>query len=102
MKNDNHPVQSYQSLPVSAAKLTAQNLDAICLWLNDGTPGDDGDRRSLRVWFYDSNGDAELYVDTETCVELALPGNMLVLDSQNRLSIMEEKDFLRCYQPSHQ
>lgn len=48
---------------IIAYQLNKNNREQICLWANDGISGNPkGDRLPNNAWYYDNNGDSELYV----------------------------------------
>lgn len=52
-------------IQIEAYQLTKDNREQICLWANNGISGNpDGDRLPNNAWYYDNQGESELYIKT--------------------------------------
>ncbi len=57
---------NYRKKPVviEARQLTASSRDEVSRWINGGESGGIDNKMGLAAWYYDSNGDGELYIST--------------------------------------
>lgn len=79
----------YQTKPVTveAIQLWASTRQKIKDW-----SGDDG-------WFYESNGDDEMYIYTAQGGTCAKAGDFIVKDENGQFSICDPKEFEAKYEP---
>jgi hypothetical protein len=49
---------------IEAIQLTPKSREKISLWVNEGKSGASANKSVLRAWYYDSNGDGDLYIET--------------------------------------
>ena len=62
---------------IEAMQLTARSREDVSCWVNGGPSGSDI-TQGLKAWFYESNGDGELYIETLEGVMKATEGDFII------------------------
>lgn len=92
----------YRTKPVEveARQLTKGNREEISKWLNGGISGNQDDKSGLSAWYYDSNGESELYVLTKGSqwVVVALKGDWIARDTAGVLRVLKTNVFEALYE----
>lgn len=63
---------------IEARQLNAQSRKGISKWINRGITGDADNKSGLTAWYYESNGDSELYIQTLEGVMTAADGDWII------------------------
>lgn len=74
------PKAKFRKKPViiEASQLTPKSREEISLWVNEGESGASANKSGLRAWYYDSNGDGELYIETLEGTMTASDGDWII------------------------
>jgi len=84
----------YRKKPViiEARQLTPETRDDICRWVNGG-------KLSPQAWFYDSNGDDEIYIETLEGTMVATDGDFIIQGVQGEFYPCKPDIFAETYDP---
>lgn len=93
----------YRKKPVviEAQQLTAQSREKISRWVNGGESGGADNKRNLKAWYYDSNGDDELYIETLEGTMTASDGDWIIKGVKGEFYPCKPDIFEATYEPEH-
>lgn len=79
---------------VEARQVTGENRNKVAEW---------ADPQGNAAWFYDSNGDAEIYVEDTASrhhdVKTTKAGDYIIKRADGSLAVLDEKAFTAQYEP---
>ena len=84
---------------IEARQLSAKTRDDISKWINGGESGARDQKMGLNAWYYESNDEADLYVDTwENGTRAAGDGDWIAKDARGRLHIYPASVFAELFE----
>ena len=83
---------------VEARQLSANTREKISKWINGGESGKRDQKMGLRAWYYDSNVEDELYIDTVDGTRAAGDGDWIAKDERGRLHIYPASVFAELFE----
>lgn len=98
---NNNPTMKFRKKPevVEARQLNAESREEISVWLNGGASGGGDTKMGLMAWYYESNDEADLYVDTwENGTRAAGDGDWIAKDGRGRLHIYPASVFAELFE----
>jgi hypothetical protein len=81
-------------------QLTPSSRREVARWINNGREGDSEPIAELKAWFYDSNGDSELYIDTLEGTMTASEGDFIIKGVKGEFYPCKPDIFAATYDPA--
>jgi hypothetical protein len=96
-------MKKYRKKPViiEACQLTPKSREEISLWINKGTSGASANKSGLRAWYYDSNGEGELYIETLEGTMTATDGDWIIQGVKGEFYPCKHDIFEATYEPAN-
>jgi len=101
MRKNGKPTMKFRKKPevVEARQLSANTRDDLSRWINKGESGKRDQKMGLMAWYYESNDEADLYVDTwENGTRAAGDGDWIAKDERGRLHIYPASVFAELFE----
>jgi len=100
MRKNGKPTMKFRKKPevVEARQLSASTREKISKWINGGESGKRDQKMGLKAWYYDSNVEDELYIDTVDGTRAAGDGDWIAKDARGRLHIYPASVFAELFE----
>jgi len=85
---------------IEARQLTPKSREEISLWANEGKSGASANKSGLRAWYYDSNGEGELYIETLEGTMTATDGDWIIQGVKGEFYPCKPDIFAATYEPA--